>query len=102
MTKEPVFQVDTDWIRRAADTIQQTGRALSACSRQGPVAGLPAGSLGPTATAAEVVDLIKLRDLQAQDATTQLALIATTLGENLRTTAERFERQEAALATGTR
>jgi hypothetical protein len=102
MPKEPDFQVDTDWIRRAADTIQQTGSALSACSRHGPAASVHSASLGPAATAAEVAELIMLRDRQAQDAAAQLAVIATTLGENLSTAAERFERQEAAMTIGTR
>lgn len=57
MSTEPDLQVDTDWIRRAAATLQRTGEQFSP-GTGGPLPSVGSYSLGTSAAAIEVVELV--------------------------------------------
>jgi len=101
MSTEPDLQVDTDWIRRAAATLQRTGEQFSP-GTGGPLPSVGSYSLGTSAAAIEVVELVIRRGSQARDAATALAVIATTIGDNLLRTASLFEHLETGLTRGPR
>lgn len=90
------LQVDTEWIRRAAATLEHTGRIWAAAA-PGPAPAPGSGGLGDDAGSAMVARLVGLRCLQAQQAAQQLASVAAGLSQKLAHSADTFDRAEHGL-----
>lgn len=90
------LEVDTDWIRRSAATLE----GVAARFRAVPPANGPAvhaAGLGGSADAEQVAALINLRGAQVDDAAVQLGAVAAGLAGRLRVSAEQFDRVERAI-----
>lgn len=90
------LQVDTEWIRRAAATLQHSGHAFAAAA-PGSAPAPGNGALGDDAGAVVATGLVGLRCLQAQQAAQQLAAVATGLAQRLIGCAETFDRLDTGL-----
>ncbi|MET3803449.1 hypothetical protein ABIB25_000433 [Nakamurella sp. UYEF19] len=90
------LEVDTDWIRRSASTLE----GVAARFRAVPAAtGAPvsAAGLGGSPVASQAAALVNLRTLQADEAGAQLGAVASGLAGGLRVSAEQFDRFEQAI-----
>lgn len=91
MSAGPDLQVDTACIRQSAATLDGAARGFGAAAPgAGPV--VEAGALGADAEA--VARLVGSRCAQAQQATAQLAAVATGMSQRLTSCADTFDRME--------
>ncbi len=86
------LDVDTAWIRRAAEELDGTARDFLPADHAGQ--RVLATHLGGSAQAEAAAVLVNLRMEQAQDAAAQLSSIAAGLAANLRVVADTLERAE--------
>lgn len=93
MSAGPDLQVDTEWIRRAAATLEEAGRRWSSAA-PGAAPAPAGGALGDDAGSAAAARLVGLRCLQAQQAAQQLAAVAAGLSQKLVHSADTFDRTE--------
>lgn len=91
MGAELDLEVDTGWIRQAAATLAETARRLS-CAAPGAAPAVGTDSLGDDGET--VARLVALRCVQAQQATDQLAAVASGMSQQLTLCAETFDRLE--------
>ena len=96
MNGQPDLQVDTEWIRRAAATLEETGRTWTAVA-PGSAPTPNSAALGEDAGSAATARLVGLRCLQAREAVRQLASVAAGLSQQLLHSAETFDRAEHGL-----
>ena len=92
------LELDTDWIRRAADSIQDASGAFSRGDGDGIFAPLSMDGLGPSGAASAVAALVNTRNAQAHAAAAQLQAVAAGVAAGLRDAAAHFDRVEAAVA----
>jgi hypothetical protein len=94
MSAAPDLQVDTGCIRQSAATLEETARRFgSAAPGAEPVIG--SGALGDDAEA--VSRLVGLRCRQAQQASDQLAAVASGMSAQLTVCADAFDRLEGGI-----
>lgn len=95
------LEADTEWIRRAAATLDEAARDLSLSADSGTVA-VGVDSFGDSADAMATAGLLNLRTGQAGDATAAVRAIASGLAARLRVAADALDAAEDALGQGPR
>jgi hypothetical protein len=94
------LRADTEWIRRAAATLDEAGHAFLSTGPVGCSTVVAHGSLGGSAEAGSVVRVVNLRSGQADGAAAQLSSVAAGLADRLRLTADKFDSLEAVSRPG--
>jgi hypothetical protein len=95
------LEADTEWIRRAAATLDEAARDLSLSAHINTV-GVGIGSLGNSAEATTAAGLVNLRAGQADEASAALRAISSGLAARLMLTADALDRTDDALRPGHR
>ena len=95
------LEADTQWIRRAAATLDEAARDLSSPTDTSAVA-VGVGSLGDSAGGTAAAGLVNLRAAQAHEAGAALRAISSGLAARLRLTADALDGSDDALRPGAR
>ncbi len=95
------LEADTDWIRRAAATLDEAARDLSP-SGYGGAAAVGVDSFGDSTEAMATVGLVNLRAEQASEATAAIRAISSGLAARLRAAADALDATEDGVRQGPR